>query len=224
MLGSTLTLTSLPDDVTKLFDDLEREFGFLIDPESRLPYFKDFCRAALGGTILHIKRVEELLVKKNPDIYDIIGPTDFQSLMRAKLDHATSDSSTDTKEFFDFDQFASLLFDVIKLQREHERAQLNEKWVIHGLKEYFPIEPESSPKQLWDLLCMIILLYCSFSVPLSIAFPGESDSGSVSSIQDYVELIFDVIFMIDIVLTFLTAFDNQVPPRRTPRACPHTQL
>jgi hypothetical protein len=51
MLGSTLTLTSLPDDVTKLFDDLERESGFLIDPESRLPYFKDFCRAALGGTM-----------------------------------------------------------------------------------------------------------------------------------------------------------------------------
>jgi hypothetical protein len=212
-LGSTLTLTSLPDDVSKLFDDLEREHGTVIDTESRLSYYKDFCRAALGSAILHIKRVEELLVKKMPEIYDIIVPTELQGLMRAKLEQGASDTSSDPKEFFDFDQFVSLLFDVIKIQREHERAQIKDKWVFRGFKENFPIEPENTPKQLWDILCMIMLLYCSFSVPLSIAFPGESDSGSISSPQDYVELIFDIIFMIDIVLTFLTAFDNQVPTR-----------
>ncbi len=70
---------------------------------------------------------------------------------------------------------------------------------------------------------MILLLYCSFSVPLSIAFPEDSSSASTSSVQDYVELSFDVIFMMDIALTFVTAYDNQVHPvtHAAPTKSPH---
>jgi hypothetical protein len=208
LLGATLT--SLPEDVIKLFDDLERDYGFGIDSESRLSFFKDFRRATLGGSMLHMKRVEELLLKKKPEIEHFVGHNELQTLMRAKLEQGTSGNNDELKEFFDFDQFASLLFDVIKIQHDYERAHIYDKWMFHELKDYFPIEPESTPKQLWDLLCMIILLYCSFSVPLSIAFPVESSSSSFS-IQDSIELTFDCIFMLDIVLSFLTAYDNQVP-------------
>ncbi len=208
LLGATLT--ALPEDVIKLFDHLEQDHGFVIEPKIRLSHYKDFCRATLGSSILHIKRVEELLLKKTPEIEEMIGVSELQSLIRAKLDQGTSEASNDSKEFFDFEQFASLLFDVIKLQHEYERAHLYDKWMFHEFKDYFPIEPESTPKQLWDFLCMIILLYCSFSVPLSIAFPADPSPSSAYSALDYVELTFDCIFMMDIVLSFLTAYDNQV--------------
>ena len=69
MLGSTLTLTSLPEDLTKLFDSLERENGFVIDPELRRPYYKHFC-GALGAAALHTgnNRFEELLAKKKTEV------------------------------------------------------------------------------------------------------------------------------------------------------------
>ncbi len=208
-LGSLgVTLTSLPDDINQLFDNLQRQNGIAIDGETRLSYFKNFSRTALGADTLHFKKAEELLLRMNPDIVNKIGSAELKTLMRSKLEQVGSDSSPEIKELFDFEQFASLLCDVIKLQRDYERDHRDTQF-LSGFREHFPIEPESTPKQLWDILCMIILLYCSFSVPLSIAFPATTETG-ITTVQDQVELSFDIIFMLDIGLSFLTAYDNQV--------------
>jgi hypothetical protein len=203
-----VTLTALPDDINQLFNNLQLENGVVIDEETRLSYFKNFSKAALGAATLHFKKAEELILRMNPEIHNTIGSAELQTLMRSKLEQGLSDNSPEIKELFDFDQFASLICDVIKLQRDYERAHRDTRF-LRGFRELFPIEPESTPKQLWDILCMIILLYCSFSVPLSIAFPSTTES-AISTIQDKVELSFDIIFMLDIGLSFVTAYDNQV--------------
>ena len=79
----------------------------------------------------------------------------------------------------------------------------------HTLHEWFPLFPESTLKRIWDAFCMFLLVYCSFSVPYSIAFvTSDSPSGHLSDI-DYSDLAIDVFFMIDICLTFVTQFENQ---------------
>jgi hypothetical protein len=209
-LGSLGTsLTELPQDIAAVYDHLEKETGIVVADEVRLAYFKDFSRAALGGATLHIKRVEELVYKRMPDVTTLLGSKELNTLMRAKLEHDISDSS-DTKEFFDFDEFAELICDIMKLKQEYDRAH-GEKWFLSEFINQFPIDPESNPKQLWDLLCMLILLYCSFSVPFGIAFP-DSARADEYSIQDNVDMVFNVIFMLDIGLSFLTAFDHQACP------------
>jgi hypothetical protein len=74
--------------------------------------------------------------------------------------------------------------------------------------EIFPLDPEMTLKQLWDLFCMLLLIYCSFSVPYSIAFIESDSSGALTS-MDYADIAIDIIFMIDIALTFVTQFENQ---------------
>jgi hypothetical protein len=55
---------------------------------------------------------------------------------------------------------------------------------------------------------LLLLLYCSFSVPYNIAF--ETDSGAAGmGASDVADLLINGIFMIDISLTFITAYDNQ---------------
>ena len=73
---------------------------------------------------------------------------------------------------------------------------------------WFPLDPETIPKQMWDSFCMLLLVYCSFAVPYTMAFSSTDSSGGLTAI-DYSDLAIDLIFMIDISLTFVTQFDNQ---------------
>ena len=75
-------------------------------------------------------------------------------------------------------------------------------------KKWIPIHPDSVPKQIWDGFCMLLLVYCSFSVPYSIAFIDSDSSEGLTPI-DISDLAIDLIFMIDISLTFVTQYDNQ---------------
>ena len=75
--------------------------------------------------------------------------------------------------------------------------------------DLFPLEPDTVPKRIWDIICMLLLVYCSFSVPYSIAFiNSDSSSGHLSDI-DFSDLAIDLVFMLDIALTFVTQFENQ---------------
>ncbi len=51
-------------------------------------------------------------------------------------------------------------------------------------------------------------LYCSFAVPYSIAFDSD-DPDRKNSAKESFEQVVDVVFMVDILLNFLTACDNQ---------------
>ena len=54
---------------------------------------------------------------------------------------------------------------------------------------------------------MVLLVYCSFAVPYNIAFVS-SDSTGLTPI-DYSDLAIDIIFLVDMALTFITQFENQ---------------
>jgi len=79
----------------------------------------------------------------------------------------------------------------------------------------FPFDPDTVPKQAWDVMILFMLLYTTFSVPYLLAF-GEWSPGSlmVRGEPDHAEwgplaifhLLLDVIFCLDIVVTFCTAY------------------
>ena len=55
---------------------------------------------------------------------------------------------------------------------------------------------------------MLLLLYCSFSVPYTIAFDSD-DPDQKNKAKESFEQLVDVVFMMDILLNFITAWDNQ---------------
>lgn len=54
---------------------------------------------------------------------------------------------------------------------------------------------------MWDLLCLVFIIYQSIIIPFRLCFDVEAD-GAIGVI----ETIMDVSFMIDIVVTFNTGF------------------
>ncbi len=82
------------------------------------------------------------------------------------------------------------------------------------------IHPHSSFRSAWDILTLFLLLYCVFSIPYQMSFssdipkyyvvPGtEDDSESVAAgvdIIDYIDLLVDAVFMVDVVINLRTAF------------------
>ena len=205
------SLNSLPDDVAAIFDKLDKKSKVSMNSETRLRYYQDFTRSALGSTTLHSREVELLIRRRNPEIE--IGYNDLHTLMMNKLEHSalTDKIRTDNNEFFDFEHFAALMYDLLAYHEEttlvHERG-----WSTLELFRQLPLDPDSGRKQSWDILCLLLLLYCSFSVPYSIAFDetikGATDDGELNPLQ-VLDLFIDCIFMCDIALSFLTGWDRQ---------------
>lgn len=74
----------------------------------------------------------------------------------------------------------------------------------------FPLDPDSTWKQIWDVLVMIFLLFTSFSVPFAIAFdqnpPSLKEAVTAYAVFD---LCVDVIFCTDVALCFVTAYTER---------------
>jgi hypothetical protein len=70
----------------------------------------------------------------------------------------------------------------------------------------FPLDPDSSGKQGWDLLIMFMLLFTTFAVPYLLAFGEEIDPTAPLNGYQIWDLILDVFFCIDIILSFCTSF------------------
>jgi hypothetical protein len=203
----TKSLDTLPLDIDEMFDELEGRTTVRMNSEQRLMYYAEFTRAALGSTTLHFRDVEALIVRKNPEI--MINRIEFLTLMTSKfheLSKETNEQSENT-EYIDFKHFAALLYDLFKHYEDTKRATEG-RWSFEDVTRQFPLDPDSKPKQIWDTLCMIFLLYCSFSVPYSIAFDSD-DPDHQNSAKENFEQIVDVAFMVDIFLNFITAWDNQ---------------
>ena len=204
------SLHVLPEDIADIFNNLEKKSKIAIKAEMRLQYYQDFTRSALGATTLHFREVELLIRRRNPEIQ--IGHNDLHTLMTSKLEHpiASSKVNSENNEYFDFEHFASLIYDLLHYHEESGRVQPT-GWSIAELLRQLPLEPESGHKQSWDLLCLVLLLYCSFSVPYSIAFDDsvqEAGYYGLTPIQAF-ELFVDCVFMFDLVLNFVTGWDNQ---------------
>jgi hypothetical protein len=200
-------LNTLPDDISSIYDEIELRSTVKLNHESRLMYYTEFTRIALGATAVHFKDVEALIHRKNPEIS--ISKIDFLTLVFSKLqDSSKVDSSnTENNEYFDFEHFASLIYDLLKYHAEANKSKKS-KTTFKDLLCQLPLDPDSGRKQLWDLLCLILLLYCSFSVPFSIAFDEADEQEQVSG-KEVFETFMDVMFLTDICLNFITGWDNQ---------------
>jgi hypothetical protein len=204
------SLNNIPKDVATIFENLEKKTKVVISYEIRLQYYQDFTRSALGSTTLHFREVEVLIRRRNPEIQ--IGHSDLQTLMTSKLEQSAASSKmrSENNEYFDFENFAALIYDLLLYHQEATRIKPTGRSLAELLRQ-LPLDPDSGKKQAWDFLCLVLLLYCSFSVPYSIAFDDSvqgADEGGLSPIQVF-ELLVDCAFMLDIVLSFVTACDSQ---------------
>ena len=60
------TLNTLPDDIITIFSNLEEKHQMKIDEATKLKYYKDFTRVALGATMLHIDEVSSARAPLSP--------------------------------------------------------------------------------------------------------------------------------------------------------------
>jgi hypothetical protein len=204
------SLHVLPEDVAMIFNRLEEKTNILIKEDTKLQYYQDFTRSALGSTTLHFREVESLVRKRNPHIR--IGHSDFHTLVTSKLEQSVSSSKiySENNKYFDFENFAALIYDLLQYHEETIRVQRT-GWSVAELLSQLPLDPDSGFKQSWDILCLVFLLYCSFSVPYSIAFDDSvqgTNKDGMTAIQIF-ELCVDCTFMLDIALSFVTGYDNQ---------------
>lgn len=72
-------------------------------------------------------------------------------------------------------------------------SEINKAWGV--------IYPDSTFKGLWDLLCLLFIIYQSIIIPFRLCFEVEADGPML-----ILETIMDVCFMIDVVVTFNTGF------------------
>ncbi len=59
----------------------------------------------------------------------------------------------------------------------------------------------------WDILASIILIVSVITTPIDIAFPSYSENIFEYSIFLY---IIDILFLIDIIVTFNSAYENDI--------------
>ena len=79
----------------------------------------------------------------------------------------------------------------------------------------FPLDPESTAKQCWDLFVMLLLMYTTFSVPYMLAFVPAQEIQPGQALQsdfepfDVFEICLDCFFCTDVILNFCTAFTEK---------------
>jgi hypothetical protein len=75
---------------------------------------------------------------------------------------------------------------------EDSENEIDVNWVIM---------PENAYKSLWNLLISYIIIYCSIFGPYQFAFINKENST-----DKMIEIFFEIIFTIDIILNFFSAF------------------
>ena len=74
------------------------------------------------------------------------------------------------------------------------------------------MHPNAKKKVKWDLLVAVLIVYSTLIVPFRIGF--EETAGILGTVVD---IVVDVVFAIDIVISFRTAYVDEV--RQTPVFC-----
>jgi hypothetical protein len=188
----------VPSDVTAHFNRLETEYGLHIEDEQRRLYYSEFCKHSSDLGLLGIPKLESLLQKLEIQV----GPLRLSELVNNQKVGSSAKNLVDIDDDgLDFEKFASIIVEIlVGPESDDDCQQQHSKFAILRL---FPLDPESKGKQIWDAWCLLLLLYCSFAVPYNIAFDTTSEE------VDSVDISINVMFMIDISLTFVTAYDRQ---------------
>ena len=187
-----------PNDSMETMDKLnipEGEFRVSMSANDRKMYEKKFIKLAKtrSGKVTS----EQVLVLLGPDELDLgIPREEIETHIHQMLTKTYFASKCDTNNL-SLEFFLSL---AARLPIKSDPMAKN-----GGTKCNLPIDPESVWKQTWDIGCMILLFYCSFSVPYGIAFLADSN-GSISDME-ISSLAVDMVFMLDIIFSFLTAVE-----------------
>ena len=197
----------LPCFVRKLFDKAELRYGTHISAEERKMYYSKFYSRGSGSTTLSTSEMEQLL---GPDELGIAKSVEEartqiqQLLVRQSAAYETPAGVEFEADHLDFEFFTQVVCEI--QNRTVKFVEPIAKQSKSVLSRLLPVDPDSSLKQGWDVFCLLLLFYCSFSVPYGIAFL-DTDANGALSILDMFGLAVDMIFMFDIFLSFITAIE-----------------
>jgi hypothetical protein len=99
---------------------------------------------------------------------------------------------------------ALALCNVASLKQQARKTMLQKKTVkLTSEKKWFIINHTDQRKLIWDIICVVLLIYSIFEIPFSISFRSEVCD---ISMVDNINLLVDCFFCIDCVFTFFTSF------------------
>jgi hypothetical protein len=113
------TLNALPEEIEAIFQRIQKNWPsgqFPIDDETKLQFYKEFTRTALGSTVLRFNEVETLIQRMHLATH--INRVELNNRMNSKLETGQIEKGGEQNEFFDFELFASLACDLYDLQRK----------------------------------------------------------------------------------------------------------
>ena len=164
-------------------------------------HFEEFCELAGSFEIAHISDVDYLL--KDRLKLDIDG---VQAQARI-ADFVTSCARRNSEGTFSFEDFVPFMFDLLQcLDADKPAAHGDLAGTRFGWRP--TLDPDAPWRRAWDLLCTLLLLYCAFSVPYSLVFQPPSPPSTLTP-MDISDLAIDAVFMTDMALSALTAYDDQ---------------
>ena len=196
----------LPRFVRALYESVENRYGVHITEDDKKLYYSKFMNKASGSATLTSSEMEQLLGPSDLDL--AISMEEARSQIQLVLTRhcAAIDAVEDIEcdaDRLDFEVFISV---VCEFQKQAFRpAEPSRKSCRAMLSHLLPIDPDSTMKQSWDIFCLVLLFYCSFSVPYGIAFL-DADATTLS-VLDMFGLAVDIIFMCDILLSFVTSIE-----------------
>ena len=200
-------LKHLPYDINQIYNEVEAEKAFKFSKQQKQLFYAEFKKAtscfksALAFDSLHCAEVE-YLIKGLPGIQ--IKAESLRLLLSSNMNQARRHRLL-RHDRYDFRLFVTLMCDV--LQHQNRKTRRPCCWPIQMVQMFrLPIDPDSEAKQYWDLFCLVLLLYCSFSVPYTIAFISaeEYPDGLTDS-----DTLIDSLFLFDMLLSFCTSYEEK---------------
>ena len=170
----------LPKDIEEIYKRLESNISKdeeKLSTDDKKAIYKEFDKtSSTSFGELHAWEVEGLLqldVFKSALGVDTTNLLTYNRLIKDMINKkaAASTNSNDRNAIYDFEQFATLVYDLLHQRQNLHRPEKQPKL----LGQYIPIDPDYSMKQTWDIFIMVLLVYCSFEVPYTMAFSNSDD-------------------------------------------------
>ena len=201
-------LNKVPKDIAGVYDRVESNYeNIKLAEEPKNKIFREFFRiASTNFGVLYSWEVEGLIqsdiVAQAIGIHDL-DPLKKQRIVRFARKKKSGVNASDENVVYDFEGFISLLYEVMLLKEVVLKKKIKKK-----IRTFLPIDPDLPAKQAWDIFVVILLVYCSFDVPYSLAFASDSVGLSWTPYEIW-GLCLDGLLFLDIGLTFVTAIDDK---------------
>ena len=198
-------LHGLPDDIVRIYNNLEEIYRIKIDVPKRKLYYRAFFKAASGFGVLKASQVEVLVIS---NLQLKVDRNALKILISKKLELGSSyKNRRKSANIFDFELFASLVFDILIKSDAAFVEPLQQSLAKAKKRNILPIDPDSGTKTIWDLVCLSLLLYCSFEVPYTIAFDDGGTCDNLSAVQIF-DLVVNAVFIADIAVSFVSSYEK----------------